>query len=733
MKRSFILASIAALISLVSCADRIDLNPTPEPEPVKYVPVVLSVGLDTTNIDTKTYMTDQDTIGKVSWSVGDKLFLSNAVINTGIESMPLAADSISADGKGANFTFMLTGAQAESIKTGTSYLYYGDLGKASYPGIGQGDYSPLVLNADGVPSSVRLSATQVYAGVKCFADNANMALGVMTNGQSCVMKNVFAILKIKASLESPAAGDYFDCMQLTNNATGGSQYLAGTFKISFTSDNTPQLAHEPQSGGESFTIQNIVPSSVSATTADFYFLVPPKTLLDPAGFNVLVYTRNGYYGGKKVVISNNAVLNQNKITTISLAFKKKSVPEPGLPSANSFIIAAEGKPGIYTIPADYEGNSYQGNGDNISAKSRSISGGVKAEIIWQTKLNGDVVRETEIVSNPVYVTKSDTQHFISFYCSGKEGNALVALKDKDGIIKWSWHLWVTSQADSTDIQAGKWLTTSNNRQLVQLMDRNVGALSADPTEGSQSHGLHYQFGRKDPFMGSRFTKTQLGQQDYASFASIAPETAIFCWQDDDAYAFTYSKSVLYPFVRNIISGGQWTLDANPYPTYWGTRLDSSVPATKSLDDPCPYGWMVVDENKFQALFNGGFTGQIINNGHDGGYSMYLKESDIYIPGTGYSKDRFNVNEVGGVAVFWGGNYDGDRQASQSQFVTFSITSSTTFQREKKAAEKLYTMPVRCQRWTEPANPSSVSVKSDAGSGAGVGYVSLDDFETVTIE
>ena len=82
-----------------------------------------------------------------------------------------------------------------------------------------------------------------------------------------------------------------------------------------------------------------------------------------------------------------------------------------------------------------------------------------------------------------------------------EGNAVVIIyEDKDGNgkydpntdkIKWSWHVWNTSYVPST-----KW------------MDRHLGAMTnapESPTDNLDTHGLFYQWGRKDPHPSSGLT------------------------------------------------------------------------------------------------------------------------------------------------------------------------------------------------------------------------------------
>src|SRR5690606_37389812 len=84
-----------------------------------------------------------------------------------------------------------------------------------------------------------------------------------------------------------------------------------------------------------------------------------------------------------------------------------------------------------------------------------------------------------------------------------EGNAVIAFK-VNGIIKWSWHIWVT---DSPDIGASNHVLENINMNLDNeyfaptFMDRNLGATSNHflGNEWNKSGGLMYQWGRKDPF------------------------------------------------------------------------------------------------------------------------------------------------------------------------------------------------------------------------------------------
>ena len=73
----------------------------------------------------------------------------------------------------------------------------------------------------------------------------------------------------------------------------------------------------------------------------------------------------------------------------------------------------------------------------------------------------------------------------------KEGNAVIAAKNSSSTILWSWHIWFTDHP--------KGQTYYSNAGT--MMDRNLGATSATPGDVG-AHGLLYQWGRKDPFLGS---------------------------------------------------------------------------------------------------------------------------------------------------------------------------------------------------------------------------------------
>lgn len=205
-------------------------------------------------------------------------------------------------------------------------------------------------------------------------------------------------------------------------------------------------------------------------------------------------------------------------------------------TANSYIVS---KAGAYKFTPT-KGNS-----------SESVGSIASAEVLWESFGTYVAPNVGDLVKNVEYKNGA-----ISFDTSSeyKEGNAVIAAKDASGTILWSWHIWLTDEPEGQEYY--------NNAGT--MMDRNLGATSATPDDVG-ALGLMYQWGRKDPFMGSASTSS--------------------------SYYFASSTGTW-----NITSGGSIVdAKANPMTFY----ADMSLPnecwsSMKTVYDPCPAGWRVPD-------------------------------------------------------------------------------------------------------------------------------------------
>ena len=253
--------------------------------------------------------------------------------------------------------------------------------------------------------------------------------------------------------------------------------------------------------------------------------------------------RNGsiilkYQDAEEVRINVKQESGENSYTAIS---------ESG--TANCYIVSTTGK---FTFPM-VKGNSTESVGEVSSM-----------EILWKS-FGTDVVPESGDLITEVYC-KGDLAYFVTG-TEFKKGNALIAAKDKDGKILWSWHIWMT---DKPEDQVYK-----NNAGT--MMDRNLGATSVTPGK-VEAIGLLYQWGRKDPFLGSSSIKE-----------CIMAKSTLDQWPSsvDPATGGTIEYVIANPttFVKN----------ETPYTSDWLSSADGNLwKKEKTIYDPCPPGYRVPD-------------------------------------------------------------------------------------------------------------------------------------------
>lgn len=208
-------------------------------------------------------------------------------------------------------------------------------------------------------------------------------------------------------------------------------------------------------------------------------------------------------------------------------------------TANSYIVPP--KDAYFCLDASVAGND----------KSYLLPKGTSASVIC---LSSNHYSQSNLVDNVEYESEKGR---IIFRAKQSEGNALIALFDKDDKIIWSWHLWLTDYNPDEDF-----ITFSNGSIL---MDRYLGASS------EEGIGLYYQWGRKDPF--------DSGGCDYF-IPSGAPITVEYC--------------ILHPniFIRGDYGSTAWD---------WNTEHIARWSASKSVYDPCPPGWKVMDDSCIPSL------------------------------------------------------------------------------------------------------------------------------------
>ena len=229
--------------------------------------------------------------------------------------------------------------------------------------------------------------------------------------------------------------------------------------------------------------------------------------------------------------------------------------------ANCFLIS---KPGLYTFKP-FKGKTHEAVGAVASV-----------EVLWESFGTATAPAKGDIVAETYY---KDGQIYFKTNSGLKDGNAVIAAKDADKNIIWSWHIWVCAGYDPA-ANAQKYYNKHNSAKFTSVMDRNLGATSAAIND-LKSHGLLYQWGRKDPFLGWN------GVENHVRAASTITTWPTQVLSDATTgtieYATAHPTTIIYSSDNS--NNGDWY-----YSAVYAKTDDTRWNEKKDLYDPCPAGW-----------------------------------------------------------------------------------------------------------------------------------------------
>lgn len=330
-------------------------------------------------------------------------------------------------------------------------------------------------------------------------------------------------------------------------------------KVRLTHDGDENPVANVVAGEKTITLTpNTGSTFVSGTN---YYLVMLPTVLSQ-GFTMTFETETELgtfeYTAKSIEIKRSVFAKKADIDTYA-EFNEKPSPAKDLSeggTANCYIVSEYG-------PCKF-------NATTKGHTNESVGTIASAEVLWESFGTSSTPAVGDIVSNV-----SVENGIVAFTASGKDGNAVIAVKDASGDILWSWHIWICQDFDpEATAQAYR-----NNAGIV--MDRNLGATSV--AKGNvKALGLLYQWGRKDPFLGS------------SSISSNTKAKSTISWPapvSSDSSNGTIDYVVKHPttFVIANKKNYDWYFsgDSNTDNTRWKK-------SEKTMYDPCPRGWRVPD-------------------------------------------------------------------------------------------------------------------------------------------
>jgi len=278
---------------------------------------------------------------------------------------------------------------------------------------------------------------------------------------------------------------------------------------------------------------------------------------------------------------------------------------------------------IVTKPDTYKFKTVKGN------SATSVGDVSSAVVLWEsfgtsiTPSVGDLIKSVSYRDG--YITFQTADTF-------KEANAVIAANDADGTILWSWHIWFTDQPQGQVY----------NNNAGTMMDRNLGATSATPGDVG-ALGLLYQWGRKDPFLGS----SSISSNNVAKSTITWPSAVS---SDSSNGTIAYATTHPTTFVKYNSDNYDWyyTGSSSTDDTRWTTSERA-----KSIYDPCPAGWRVPDGGSNGVWGKAGFDDTTYDSTNEGIPFSISSPSTTWYPASGY---RYGVDgslcDVGYFGLCW---------------------------------------------------------------------------------
>lgn len=427
----------------------------------------------------------------------------------------------------------------------------------------------------------------------------------------------------------------------------------------------PEYIIKPIEGAENATDQRLKPTLIDEDKRPVYLSMQAKA--HQSNFVDVPLEYKIYLGGNAVndfsLLRNTRYNNYMTITgtgeavmgmdhRVEAGYFNLANPDNSGPDepANCYIIS---KPGRYLIPM-YKGNT-----------TTQLTGVTQAETIDINGSSANTITDAQIVTR-------DGSEFVLFNAnmpvSGGTitpttvagGNKLMTVKDQNGNILWSWHLWFCDDdlRPDLDVSMTRYPNNSGNWNQYYVMNRALGAtnpitlnnlgigssvlgylasfIGIELNDFVWQDGLYYQWGRKDPLLPTS--------------ENIDGSTSL---------TEAYSSSIKNPqkFYSNWNgTGGGWASE-------------------KSINDPCPPGYKV-PSNSIWRSSNPDAKGFLFDVPVIGEMNVSTTTSTAYT----YNLTQ-NVSETsasGYIFFPYGGKYGSDGRKQEHISEAIRVTTDANF-------------------------------------------------------
>ena len=331
-------------------------------------------------------------------------------------------------------------------------------------------------------------------------------------------------------------------------------------------------------------------------------------------------------------------------------------------------LSAAGTANCYLVQAagNYKFKAVQGN-----LEDATVGNVKKTEVLWETFGTDVMPNVGDLIASVGY---QNGYVYFSTPAEFKNGNASIAVRNSKDVILWSWHIWCAEEG---------WTDQVYPNNAGTMMDRNLGATSATPGDVG-AFGLLYQWGRKDPFMGSCAKSGTTLAASTGSWSTVSgSKNLAYAEENPTTYVTpTYSYDWCYQ-------------NGEDYAFRWQENK-------KSLYDPCPYGYRVPDggENGFWATALGTSSNawnsaimKLTNNGFT--WTLADGTTAAWYPAVG-SREHVSgaLYTVGSIGYYWSAS-----TSSSNSGYAYNLNFNLNFANVYPASDNIrgYGSSVRCVR------------------------------------
>ena len=638
MKSIFKLSALALLATAltVSCEKEMDVEDVAAHQMERH-----TFTLAFAQPDTKLAITNE---GKTTWEVGDEIMIHGGTDGKLRQKVTLTADDISADGKKATITFEMD--PYDRTDAGVVSKFY-----AQYP-------------ASLVPEGA------MYYECRFTGTNAPLMA-------ACDVNDTFVFYNLCGIITFEADGE-FDNFVFAGNG-GETVGYSSVYQVRVRLDNGKEAPsvnyYKPGNGsGDPVAMKEFAAEKIDGVN---YIYLPVGTNFSE-GFNFKFYDGEELVKVAKTTTAVNVAAGKilalgditGKLETYTPPTTSDHQPAEWAASATDLSVGKQAPANTYvlTAPGAYKIPAVKGN------TTEAVGNVFDVELVWETYNNTEEVVKNSIIAE---VDFDNDNLYFKTPDALKPGNALIAAKDYEGKIIWSWHIWIPSTAITT--------LEANGMFGTDVMDRNLGALTAvSGAATAESAGFLYQWGRKDPFMGvgAMAANTSTTMTTTGTFTKSKEQISVTTALANPTM-FAYNGATA---VDPDWKGLNWCTAENG--DAWGTAEE------KGVYDPCPAGYRV-------PAYNSSLPGWAKEDWTYDEANFYYKYSDAIFPFAGYLDDcSGSLSHGGDRSAFWSGTaYNADKGYSVDvRFKSGAATHSVTSQYKARGNS------VRCVKidgWVDP--------------------------------